>query len=66
MEKILEITNMSKSYGNTLAVNDISLTALKEIFGFIGQMGQVNQQLLTAFLNFIFQDKRQYKSIWIR
>lgn len=62
VEKILEITNMSKSYGNTLAVDDISLTALKgDFFGFIGPNGAGKSTTINCILNFIFQDKGNIK-----
>ncbi|MDD4036684.1 MAG: ABC transporter ATP-binding protein [Bacilli bacterium] len=62
MKKILEITHMSKSYGDTHAVNDISLTVEEgDFFGFIGPNGAGKSTTINCILNFIFQDKGNIK-----
>ncbi|MDD2469975.1 MAG: ABC transporter ATP-binding protein [Bacilli bacterium] len=62
MKKVLEITNISKSYGNTLAVDNISLTVEEgDFFGFIGPNGAGKSTTINCVLNFIFQDEGHIK-----
>jgi ABC-2 type transport system ATP-binding protein len=54
MEKILEIKNLTKYYGSTLAVDDLSLDLLKgETFGFIGPNGAGKSTTIRAIMNLI-------------
>ena len=54
MEKILEIKNLTKYYGKTLAVSDLSLDLLKgETFGFIGPNGAGKSTTIRAIMNLV-------------
>lgn len=54
MEKILEIKNLTKYYGKTLAVSDLSLDLLRgETFGFIGPNGAGKSTTIRAIMNLI-------------
>ena len=46
---MIEVSQLSKSYGNIIALDNISFTAKSgEIFGLLGPNGLVNQPLLTV------------------
>lgn len=54
MDKILEIKNLTKYYGNTLGVKDLSLALNKgEIFGFIGPNGAGKSTTIRCIMNLI-------------
>ena len=54
MKKILEITNLTKYYGKTLGVKDLSLELNKgEIFGFIGPNGAGKSTTIRSIMNLI-------------
>lgn len=54
MEKILEIQNLTKYYGKTLGVKDLSLELYKgETFGFIGPNGAGKSTTIRAIMNLI-------------
>lgn len=54
MEKILEIKNLTKYYGETLGVKDLSLELYKgETFGFIGPNGAGKSTTIRAIMNLI-------------
>lgn len=54
MNKILEIKNLTKYYGNTLGVKDLSLTLNEgEIFGFIGPNGAGKSTTIRCIMNLI-------------
>lgn len=61
MEKnILEIKNLTKYYGNTLAVDNLSLKLNEgEIFGFIGPNGAGKSTTIRAIMNLINKTKGQ-------
>lgn len=53
-EIILEIKNLTKCYGNLLAVNNLSFTLKKgEIFGFIGPNGAGKSTTIRSIMNLI-------------
>ena len=54
MEKILEIKNLTKYYGNVLGVKDLSLDLYKgETFGFIGPNGAGKSTTIRSIMNLI-------------
>ena len=54
MNTILSIKNLTKFYGKTLAVNDLSLDLLEgEIFGFIGPNGAGKSTTIRSVMNLI-------------
>ena len=54
MENILEIRNLTKYYGKTLAVHNLSMELRKgEIFGFIGPNGAGKSTTIRSILNLI-------------
>ena len=54
MNKILEIKNLTKYYGNILAVNDLSLELFEgETFGFIGPNGAGKSTTIRSIMNLI-------------
>lgn len=54
MKKILEIKNLTKYYGNFLAVDDLSLSLNEgEIFGFIGPNGAGKSTTIRSIMNLI-------------
>ena len=54
MNKILEIKNLTKYYGNTLGVKDLSLSLNEgEIFGFIGPNGAGKSTTIRCIMNLI-------------
>lgn len=54
MNKILEIKNLTKYYGEVLAVNDLSLELLEgEIFGFIGPNGAGKSTTIRSIMNLV-------------
>lgn len=54
MDKILEIKNLTKYYGKTLGVQDITLELTEgEIFGFIGPNGAGKSTTIRSILNLI-------------
>ena len=54
MNKILEIKNLTKYYGNTLGVEDLSLSLKEgEIFGFIGPNGAGKSTTIRCIMNLI-------------
>ena len=54
MNKILEIKNLTKYYGNTLGVKDLSLTLNEgETFGFIGPNGAGKSTTIRCIMNLI-------------
>ena len=54
MKKILEIKNLTKYYGKTLAVKDLSLDLhVGEIFGFIGPNGAGKSTTIRSIMNLI-------------
>ena len=54
MNKVLEIKNLTKYYGNTLAVKDLSLSLNEgEIFGFIGPNGAGKSTTIRSIMNLI-------------
>ncbi len=56
-EKILEIKNLSKRYGKTIAVEDLSLTIHKgEVFGLLGPNGAGKTTTIRAILGLIRPD----------
>jgi ABC-2 type transport system ATP-binding protein len=58
MESILEIKNLTKYYGKTLAVKDLSLELHKgEIFGFIGPNGAGKSTTIRSIMNLINKTK---------
>lgn len=57
MEIVLKTEHLKKSFGNRLAVNDISMTIEKgDIYGFIGKNGAGKTTLMRLVLNLIFPD----------
>ena len=53
--KIIDIKNLTKSYGKNRGIEDINLTVNeKEIFGFIGPNGAGKSTTIKVLLNFIF------------
>lgn len=59
---VIEIKNFSKSYGKTLAVDNISLSVEKgEIVGFVGKNGAGKSTAIRAILNMIFPSKGEIK-----
>ncbi|QGT98637.1 Efflux ABC transporter, ATP-binding protein [Candidatus Syntrophocurvum alkaliphilum] len=55
MSIVIETKNLTKYYGNTLGIVDISLQIKKgEIFGFIGPNGAGKSTTIRTLLNFIF------------
>ncbi len=58
MKKILEIKNLTKYYGKTLAVKDLSLDLhVGEIFGFIGPNGAGKSTTIRSIMNLINKTK---------
>lgn len=58
MNKILEIKNLTKYYGNFLAVDDLSLSLNEgEIFGFIGPNGAGKSTTIRSIMNLIKKTK---------
>ena len=58
MKKILEIKNLTKYYGKTLAVKDLSLELQEgEIFGFIGPNGAGKSTTIRSIMNLINKTK---------
>ena len=58
MKKILEIKNLTKYYGKTLAVKDLSLDLQDgEIFGFIGPNGAGKSTTIRSIMNLINKTK---------
>lgn len=54
MEEILKIENLTKIYGDTVGVKNLSLTLLKgEIFGFIGPNGAGKSTTIRSVMNLI-------------
>ena len=54
MNKLLEIKNLTKYYGNTLGVKDLSLSLNEgEIFGFIGPNGAGKSTTIRCIMNLI-------------
>lgn len=54
MDKILEIKNLTKYYGKTLAVNNLSLSLNEgEVFGFIGPNGAGKSTTIRSVMNLI-------------
>ena len=53
-KKVLEIKNLTKYYGNILAVDNLSLALNEgEIFGFIGPNGAGKSTTIRAIMNLI-------------
>lgn len=58
MNKILEIKNLTKYYGTTLAVDNLSLELVEgETFGFIGPNGAGKSTTIRSIMNFINKNK---------
>ena len=58
MKNILEIKNLTKYYGKTLAVKDLSLELKEgEIFGFIGPNGAGKSTTIRSIMNLINKNK---------
>ena len=58
MKNILEIKNLTKYYGKTLAVKDLSLELhAGEIFGFIGPNGAGKSTTIRSIMNLINKTK---------
>ena len=58
MKNILEIKNLTKYYGKTLAVKDLSLELFEgEIFGFIGPNGAGKSTTIRSIMNLINKTK---------
>ena len=54
MKKVLEIKNLTKYYGNFLAVDNLSLSLDEgEIFGFIGPNGAGKSTTIRSIMNLI-------------
>lgn len=54
MTKVLEVNNLTKYYGKTLAVDDLSFALEKgEVFGFIGPNGAGKSTTIRAIMNLI-------------
>ncbi len=52
MSNLLEIENLSKSFGNKVVLRDVSFNVPSgSIVGFIGDNGAGNQQLLKQYYN---------------
>ena len=81
MNKIIEIKNLTKYYGNTLAIKDLSLSLNEgEIFGFIGPNGAGKSTTIRSIMNLInktegevyingeefTKDKTELKKIFIK
>ena len=59
--KILEIKNLTKYYGNVLGVKDLSLTLNEgEIFGFIGPNGAGKSTTIRSIMNLINKTSGNY------
>ena len=58
MNKILEIKNLTKYYGKTLAVDNLSLDLIEgETFGFIGPNGAGKSTTIRSIMNLINKTK---------
>lgn len=58
MTKVIEIKNVTKSYGKQLALDDLSLTVEKgEIFGFLGSNGAGKSTTIRCLLDLISYQK---------
>ncbi|HRI47295.1 MAG TPA: ATP-binding cassette domain-containing protein, partial [Ignavibacteriaceae bacterium] len=54
MEKIIEISNLTKTYKNLTAVNNLSLTVFKgDVFGFLGPNGAGKSTTIRMLLTLI-------------
>ncbi|WP_163193587.1 ABC transporter ATP-binding protein [Clostridium thermarum] len=59
---IIEIKDLTKSYGKNRGINDVNLTVNKgEIFGFIGPNGAGKSTTIKLLLNFIFPTSGEAK-----
>ena len=55
---ILEIKNLTKYYGKTLAVNNLNLSLEeKEVFGFIGPNGAGKSTTIRSIMNLVNKTK---------
>ena len=58
MKKILEIKNLTKYYGEVLAVDDLSLSLNEgEVFGFIGPNGAGKSTTIRSIMNLVNKNK---------
>jgi len=61
MKTILEIKNLTKYYGTTLAVNNLSLSLNEgEVFGFIGPNGAGKSTTIRSIMNLINKEGTVY------
>ena len=61
MKTILEIKNLTKYYGTTLAVDNLSLTLNEgEVFGFIGPNGAGKSTTIRSIMNLINKEGKVY------
>lgn len=62
MEKVLEISHISKTYGSRIAVNDVSFDVYKgEIFGFLGSNGAGKTTLIKIITGLLKADSGDVK-----
>ena len=62
MEKVLEINQLSKSYGKILAINNISFTVKRgEVYGLLGPNGSGKTTTLAVVLDILKADTGDYK-----
>lgn len=62
MKYLLEIRNLTKRYGNLLAVDDLTLNVPeKSVFGILGPNGSGKTTTLSIILGAVFQDSGDFK-----
>ncbi|MFP4023430.1 MAG: ABC transporter ATP-binding protein [Thiohalospira sp.] len=62
MEKVVEVNHLSKSYGNILAINDISFTVNRgEVYGILGPNGSGKTTTLAVILDILKANSGQYR-----
>ena len=62
MNNILEISKLTKHFGNTIALNNVDLTVKKgSIFGLLGQNGAGKTTLLRIINNILVKDSGSVK-----
>ena len=62
MEKVLEVNQLSKSYGNILAINNLSFTVNRgEVYGLLGPNGSGKTTTLAVVLDILKANAGDYK-----